>query len=148
MSALTDYLHDVLSTTGLSDPRLIATELLDRIPEEARADALVEVLAPWVSVAMSRERMLQPIRLGTSSSKVAAVRSDWQSRLNTPLNVAGGWKRLAECTADDLRLVADDLDERARRMVAKADYYRELANHIPAGGTVGMLAADPVGVAA
>lgn len=149
MSALTEYLHDVLATTSLSDPKAIAAALLERIPEEARADALTEVLAPWVQVAISRDRMLSPVRLGsTHSAKVAAVRLDWQSRLSTPLNVAGAWKRLAECTAADLRVVATELQERAHRMVAKADYYLELADHVPEGGTVGMLSDDPVGVAA
>lgn len=148
MTALTLYLHQVLETTTFSDPRAIAEEMLTRIPEESRADALAEVLAPWVTTQMSRERMLRPAPLAGGSSKVAAIRSDWQARLNTPLRVGDSWKRLADCSAADLRWVVADLRVRADRMIAKADYYADLADHIPAGGTVGMLAADPVGVAA
>lgn len=149
MSALTEYLRQVLATTKLSDPRSIAAEMLNRIPEESRADALAEVLAPWVQTAMSRRRMLNPVPIsGSGSAKVDAVRSDWQARLNTPLNVGGEWKRLADCTADDLHQVAADLRVMADRLTSKADYYDDLAQHIPAGRTVGSLTADPVGVAA
>lgn len=147
--SVSDCLRQVLETTSLSDPRAIAAEMLDRIPRAARGAVLAQVLPLWVQGQVSRRRLLSPVAAApVPSPKVAAVRDDWAVRLNTPLCVDGLWKRLADCTANDLRTVAASLRALAAKTAAKADYYVELADLVPAGGTVGMLTADPWGAAA
>lgn len=143
---LNDMLTEVLNTTKLNDPREVAAELLRRIPTQLRVVVLSQILAPWVRDEMSRRRMLPSV--GVGSAKVAAVRADWENRLNTPLRVGDGWKRLADCTASDLYRVSTDLRVMASRSLEKAAYYENLAAHVPEGGTVGMLAAEPKELAA
>lgn len=143
-----ELLNSVLDETLLTSPRDLAVALLERIPEDSYPDFLAEILPPWVQHELSRRRLLNVrplIQHNTASSKVAAVR-DWAARLKTPLKVGDEWKRLADCTRDDLLTVASSLRESALRSIAKAEYYEDLAASVPQGGTVGLLTSDPVGV--
>lgn len=151
MSDLKDLVRQVLADTSLSDPRDVAAEVVHRLRgAAAMRGALSEALVVYVRTSFTRDRMLPQSKTTTPapSSKVAAVRSDWQHRLLTPVAVEGVWKRLGECTADDLRSVAAALREHAAQTSAKADYYDALADVLPAGAVVSDLATDPLGVAA
>lgn len=149
---LSGLIRQVLADTDLSDPREVAAEVSRRLRGAAALrDALMEALPVYVRTQFTRDRLL-PRDLDTApvivSSKVAAVRSDWQRRLETPVVVDGVWKRLGECTSADLLAVASALRVQAAQSVAKAEYYETLAAKVPAGGVVSDLAADPLGVAA
>jgi hypothetical protein len=149
---LTSHLYAVLSGSALTEPRAIADELQRRIPRTERSSALTEALVAWVRVALSQRRMLPPQAImgdpsgQTTSAKVARVRHDWQARLQTPLLVGDTWKRLADCDAVDLRMVAHDLRARASQLVSKADWYEALADAVTEqgpGATVAALPGDP-----
>lgn len=148
MSALTECLRDVLDSTELADPRLIAEEMLTRIPDELKVETLQAALASWVRQELGRQRMLSPVSASGFSAKVAAIRADWQHRLRERVCVGEVWKELGDCTPADLRTMAADLRAMAAKLTGKADYYDELASHVPAEGTVRDLAADPIGAAA
>jgi hypothetical protein len=104
----------------------------------------------YVRTQFTRDRMIPQSHdvSPVPSSKVAAVRSAWARRLETPVFVGSAWKRLGECTAEDLRVVASALRSQAEQAVVKADYYEALASSLPAGAVVSDLASDPLAVAA
>lgn len=140
-------IHDVLADTTATTPHDIAVEVLKRIPDAAAA--LAEALPVYVQVCLSRARMLTPSSDGATTSfrgvsRASRIRDDWDRRLQTPLWVGDEWKRLADCTADDLRTVAAELRDKAEKVLAKADWYEHLAALLPAGATVGSLSAAAV----
>lgn len=164
MKTTNEFIRYALENTTLTDPRDVAGEvlhLLDRAHDQgegpaAYRDALAEVLPTYVSVEFSRTRMLNPVavvvddvtpvREPAGSAKVAACRNDWNARKNTPVWLPDGWKRLADCTADDLLTLAATLRDRAEKVAAKAAWYEALADALPEGATVAALDTDPTAV--
>lgn len=148
---LKTVVRQVLTETGLSDPHEVAAEVARRLRGPDVRAALAEALVVYVRVQFSRDRRLPQLGVSASqvvSSKVTACRDEWARRLQTPVGVGGVWKHLAECTADDLRVVAASLRRHAVQAAVKAEWYEALAASLPAGAVVGDLTADPVGVAA
>lgn len=141
-------IREVLEETTLTEPHAVADEVIRRLPLNARAAALAEVLPTFVRTAFSRARMVTPEplegagaptplkRKPQSSSKVAACRDDWAAKKQTPVLVGATWKRLGECTNVDLLLLADSIRARAAKMAAKADWYEMLAGSLAPGETV------------
>lgn len=143
-TAVRDAIAAVLESTDLSDPHEIAAEVVRRLSAKELRSALTEVLPDFVRVTMSRGRMLNPAPLAPkSSSKVAACRTHWATRLVTPLFVDGAYKRFGDCTAVDLKAVSLSLRVSADRSNAKADYYDSVAAALPEGATVSVLGEDP-----
>ncbi len=137
-----------LESTDATDPHDIADVMLAGMDAGEAAEALAEALPVWVRTEMSRTRMLTPTVLHESDStnhagsvSVARVRSDWQTRLRTPLRVGGAYKRLGDCDAVDLRTVAEQLRRNARRTQSKAQWYEDLADAVASLG-LGATAAD------
>ncbi|MGN8689856.1 hypothetical protein ACTND8_08130 [Atopobiaceae bacterium HCP3S3_F7] len=159
-----ERIRRLLDNTELSNPHDVAGALLNELdntlPIAARADlyraTLAEVLPTYVGVEFSRTRMLNPVavvvddvtpvREPAGSAKVAACRNDWNARKNTPVWLPNGWKRLADCTADDLLALAATLRDRAEKVAAKAAWYEALADALPEGATVAALDTDPTAV--
>ena len=145
---LRSLVHQVLTETSLSDPREVAVEVASRLRGPSLRAALLEALAVYVRVTFGRDRMLSQDSPAGASSKVAAVASDWARQVLTPVAVDGVWKRLGECTADDLRAIAASLRSMADQTLSKAEWYEDLASALPAGAVVADLDADPLAVAA
>lgn len=157
---LAALIAEVLDETSATDPTAITAELLKRIDDPLAA--LAEALPVFVRTQLSRSRMLSPLddpqtadrghgdtdahcpAAPVGYSRATRIRDSWAARLNTPLRVGDEWKRLADCTAADLRTVAADLRERAAKSLAKADWYDDLAAMLPKGATVASLAAEQV----
>lgn len=134
-----ELIKNTLDNTDLADPHEVAVAVAAQIPPNAMGAALKEVLPVYIKVRYSLSRMktsAQSAPRPAGSPKVALVRSAWERQKNTPLNVGGEWKRLGECTASDLLVVAEQLRTNAAKSIAKAEYYERLADAIPAGGTV------------
>jgi len=143
-----EAIAEVLASTPLSDPREIAAKVLERLPESDYREALEVVLPSYVVKVFSQARLLtsvpMPVRSGhVGSPMVAMVRNAWATRLATPLLVGDDWKTLGECTALDLKLVAESLRENADKSLMKASYYEQIAAALPAGATVSTLTEDP-----
>jgi hypothetical protein len=173
MTFLRDIVNDLIETTNLSDPHDIADEVIAGLAtEEDRALALKEAVPVFVRQTLSLRRLASPpvtttaattttttatppvttpafkppVRSGHDnySHNVAVVRDAWQDRLDTSLAVGVGvYKRLRECTAEDLKWHAKSLRTLADRTYGKADFYEKIAAAIPAGGTVNDLKSDP-----
>lgn len=151
MSTLSDLVRDVLDETDATTPDEIASEMFTRIGDPAAA--LTEALPLFVRVTLSRMRMLSPLDASPDQddkttpqqvTRASRIRDDWAARLETPLRVGDEWKRLADCTAADLRTVAESLRGKAAKSLAKADWYDRLATMVPVGGTVASLTAAAV----
>ena len=158
--SITDLIRATLEETDATTPAEIASEVLSRV-SDPRA-ALAECLPTFVQVSLSRSRMLSPLDDPQTAdrgqtrrdahapgapvgySRATRIRDSWAARLSTPLRVGDEWKRLADCTAADLRIVADDLRARAAKSLAKADWYDSLAAMLPKGATVAALTAEQV----
>lgn len=142
---VSDAISRAVTKAVAVDPKTVASQVLaDLTPEQYEA-ALVEVLPSYVRLVFSRRRMLTPevadvLPKTAGSSKVAAVRRDAQSRyvrmLETPIPVESGWKRLADCTRDEVLSYADALHEQAEATEAKALWYERLAGRLSDGQRV------------
>lgn len=157
---VSDLIRAVLDETAATTPAEIAREVLARVSDPQAA--LAECLPTFVQVSLSRSRMLSPLDEPQTAdrgqvsadaqtapapvgySRATRIRLSWEDRLNTPLRVGEAWKRLADCTADDLRTVAESLRGRAAKSLAKADWYDDLAAKLPKGATVAVLTAEQV----
>ena len=158
--------QEILSTTNLSDPVEIATRILAEMDPADYESALRECIPPMVRISLAASRSLvlnppsgripsspiSPISRDTGggvfrpvhSPKLAAIAENaWQRRLEQSLCVNGTYKRLRECTKDDLLDVALSLKSQAEASLTKASYYEKLAAAVPEGQTLGVLKADP-----
>lgn len=158
--SIADLIRAVLDETCATTPTEIACEVLARVTDPRAA--LAECLPTFVQVSLSRSRMLSPLDDPQTAdrghfegethalpapvgySRATRIRLSWEDRLNTPLRVGEVWKRLADCTADDLRVVAESLRGRAAKSLAKADWYDGLAAKLAKGATVADLTAEQV----
>lgn len=147
-----DLIDAVLAGGGDADPHAVSRAVLGRIPPRRMAAALAEVLPVFVRVTYSQRRMLPqpapaPVVDGKgrkfASPRLAMRRSEWERMKAAPVAVGGTWKRLADCTRDDLLAVESDLRVRADMTAAKADWYAELAKSLAPGQTVADLDTDP-----
>ncbi len=166
-----DLIDQYLSESRDSDPGIIATNVLELIDDRPFA-ALEIVLPVYVRSYLQQRRGIPQERpepeddtvkvefeydlsddestprikstSSARSTRVAAVKNDWLRQLQTPLYVGSEWKRLAECTSEDLLLVAGDLRKAAESNLTKAAYYENLAALVPEGKVLGDLEQNPL----
>jgi hypothetical protein len=123
----------VITTSPAADPAVLAAELLDRIPAGSERLVLEQCLRDVVRQVIhdSRPSMLVPDASTPNKSwKVQGVRDAWQRALRDLYHVgpdASDWKRLADCTRDDLLFAAAERREHAARTLAKAEQLDRLA---------------------
>ena len=162
---LSALIRETLSRSREPDPHVIARRLFARIPQEHRDAALVACLGDRVRIEIGRQRMhangLVPATDQRSAdTHISGVgggdrvgRSKW-SRLAPALkqrySVGGEWKMLADCTAEDCELIAEEYARRAAEQAAVEARFRELAKRLRAAGvaTVADLGATDLEVAA
>lgn len=152
---LKQYLRTVLKETDLTDPKDIAAELLERLPEGGERDLLLSLLVGYVHRYVVNDRgrtsptgkgnlSLLPAPNGTSfsgaapstqgqgykqaSSKVSAIREGWQRHLRARIHTEGGWKFFADLTYDDFMFAAAERQLQADRNMAQARRFRHWAD--------------------
>ena len=140
---LQDLIRQTEEATGLVNPHDIAAKTLVAIDDADLRDALSLTLPAYVRRLVTTQR--RPCDLGheseepprrqqpARSAKVTAVRS-WHARvLAQAVDVSGyhgQWKRLAECTRDELLAVAAHRRGLAAANVATAERYEALARRM------------------
>jgi hypothetical protein len=119
--------RDVVRTSLVADPGLIADDLFARILPADYEAALQQALRHFVRQVLSEERSHPQIHSPAGpgvSAKRQMIADGWQRRLRDRLSVADGeWKFLGDCTAVDLQFAADYRREQAARNRAKAAQY-------------------------
>jgi hypothetical protein len=133
--SLSALIRDVVDTTAFVGPDEVAAEVARRIPKSHKDAVLATCLRSHVHTAITQIRStngrLAP--LPTRSAKGDAIRA-WATeqrtrRLSEQLHVGPGeWKLLADCTAENLRFVAAERMDMARRCEASASTYNALAD--------------------
>lgn len=125
--------RETLATTPASDPREIASAVFVQIPTNQRAAALVDCLVSVVREVIGSQRphnQPEPSPGAKPGSwKVKGIREEWARYLDTRWHVGEAqWKRLADCTRDDLLFAAHERRVNAERNIAAATELEGLAD--------------------
>ncbi len=118
---LHDLVRAALDDSPEPNPHVIARDLYGRLSEEQRTQLAIEGLAARLSLAARVER-------GASVDTPQAPRvgpSKWDR--HERYAVAGEWKMLGDCTAEDCDVLAREREEQAERLSAWAARFRALA---------------------
>ncbi len=121
--------REVLDSTRIADPGLLADEVVRQIPKSAVADVLRITLREYVRVVIGQERMKAPAAPTPQQQQTKATRiNHWSRVLNRRECVAEGvWKLFADLTRDDLLALAEGRRQQAQQLAAKADHYDRMA---------------------
>ena len=147
---LRDLVKDVLRSSDDADPHRVAEQVLGRIGNSDYREALRQSLGQYVRVVSDSMRGSTPEApavkpkggAGPSSWKNgAAIREDWQRRLDDRIHGADGWMRVREMSSDDCLFVADYRDKLATDNASAARFWRSVDRTLDEHGvkTVGEL---------
>lgn len=141
---LNEYVKATLATTTKNDPREIAAEVLASIPDEDLRECLGDALAPYMQwhITKSRRGIPTPDKLEEDlkpvapvrSAKVNAIRDHWAKFLEERVQVNGNWKKVADCTVQDVQALARERREVAAKNMAHARRFEKLAEDMQAQG--------------
>jgi hypothetical protein len=119
-------IRDALERWKEPDPHVVARRLLAKIPPGERDRLVLHGLTERVTLMVRVERQ-------SGGNTPRQGRSRWQ-RFAQRVNVAGEWKRLGDCTAEDVDWLAADRAEESARLAAVAQQFRMLAAQMRAAG--------------
>lgn len=141
---LNDYVKATVATTTQNDPREIAAEVLASIPDEDLRECLGDALGPYMQwhITKSRRGIPTPEKLEEDlkpvapvmSAKVNAIRDHWAKFLAERVQVNGTWKKVADCTVQDVQALARERREVAAKNMAHAKRFEKLAEDMQAQG--------------
>jgi hypothetical protein len=153
--------REVLRGTTMTDPSDIAREINRRIADDDCRTALRQALRGYVREEITRLRRhpgpeeTEPIsnvtlfvsgnapaaqkpaaaRPPARSVKVAGIRDWWSAKLRELTHVGESeWRRLGDCSFEDLMFAAAERHEHAARNAARAAWYEQLAETVQAAG--------------
>lgn len=152
---LRKLVREVCDTSEIADPAQLAKEVNGRLKRQERDAALEACLPLFVQTVLGQMRMSTHRPEPTApqeSRKVRGIREAWRRMLRDRISVGpneGDWKFLSDCTGTDLDYAASIREEHARRNMARAEQYRQLAELLEEHGvtTVGELPDDTLGSA-
>lgn len=126
---LRSIVREVLTSSTIADPGVVAEEVLRRVPSRMLKQALQQALRLYVRQVISEVRVSRPpVASSNRSAKVSGIRDGWQRRLRDRVHCGdGNWKFLAECTYEDLLAAAGERRQLAERNLAWARQYDEWA---------------------
>jgi hypothetical protein len=133
--SLSALIRNVVDSTAFVGPDEVAAEVARLIPNDYKDAVLTTCLRSHVHTALTQIRSgngrLAP--LPTRSAKGDAIRvwgiEQRDRRLTEQLHVGPGeWKLLVDCTAENLRFVAAERMDMARRCESAASTYTALAD--------------------
>src|SRR5690348_6392206 len=105
VDTLRSRIRKIQDDTGLLDPHQIAPKLVGLLSQ----DEIVDAVASYIRVLMNTSRRGAVAATPQASAKVAAVQSWYEKMIDQVVDVSGDqgqWKRLAECTRDDILAIA------------------------------------------
>jgi hypothetical protein len=121
--------------SGEIEPALVSKLVLGSLPPAEQETALAEALSAYVRQVLSHDRPKGGFTLALRDSSRGAVNSGNSDRvrrireamLDSAYAVAGCRKRLRDCTAGDLVVIALGMESQAGKLAAKAEEFRFLA---------------------
>jgi hypothetical protein len=147
--------NEVFDSTSATDPRDIAAEVAQLVPDEDLRLALTDALEVYVRLTITRRRTTNAIvgvtsynsaaphpvsaqrpsrdslsggtQPQTTATKQGAIRDRWAQALRDLVHVEGEYKTLGECTYDDLMFAVAERRKLATQNNAAADRYERLA---------------------
>lgn len=144
--------RDVIRTTDAVGPDSVAEQVHARIPAKQRDAALVEALVEVARQVLTRERSgpVEPLPglyespRPNRSRKVAGIRAHARALRDQVAVGERTWKRLGDCTFDDLQHAAEVRERMAASNANRAAQYRALAEVLGRSGasTVAELSDD------
>jgi hypothetical protein len=128
---LSQLIRLVTESDESGDPRRIAQRVADLAPPEQLREYLAVALVGAVRTTLVQRRntaihQVNRVAQGAASAKLAQRRDWWACLLAAPVNVAGGWKTVGDCTTLDLRHAETHRRELAAQTLRHADFYRLL----------------------
>lgn len=134
--SLDALIRDALTDSRAADPYAVVDAVLDAIPARLRAEYLREAIVARVPSVVARVRTNStPAITPGRSVKQSLIRDEWwPSFLQQRVQVGDGWKFLADCTAGDLRMVAEMRRVKAQELLFRAEQFDLLADRMDAQG--------------
>lgn len=121
-----------LSAHGSPDPRAVATRVIEKLSAEEYRAALEIALPSYVRVVNNAHRS-PSVGNPSRSAKVGAIRA-WHERMLLaevdPSGSGNDWKRLGDCTRDDVLALAAHRRKIADENRAAAQRYERLASEM------------------
>lgn len=124
--------RDLLHKSKAANPHALSGTLLTKIPKTDRDGVLTFLLGHYLrnvagEMRAAAEAPSETTANSAKSWKVQGVRDGWARILEQRVNNGAEWKFLGDCTADDLRAIADLRRELAAKSLAVADQFTEYA---------------------
>lgn len=147
MTAIADQIRAFADEHHLDDPRDIADKILPALPADVRDHIIRAGVAAYIRTTLNASRhdaITNALPARGRSAKVSTVRDWWARMCDSRVSVADGWKRIGDCTIDDLAYCAGERRTEAARVIAHAERYERLAAMLTEHGvhTVRELPAD------
>lgn len=140
MSELREIIREVIAKSDDLSVESLTIQTLSRISDSERARLFVESVPAVVASELHNTRFacrevrpVKPVQT-VRSAKVAAIRDDWQRRLDAVYATPTGNKRLGDFSSDDLRALADTCARMAEMNRAKAAHFAGLAELVASQG--------------
>lgn len=149
---LSTVVDQMLRTNPGVDPRVLAEKIVAQIPGRDLRSVLMLLMPRFVDdrrrLNLSRNPIVgghpekgnwsgkkdtaqQAARLRSARShKSALIRESFQRWLDDNININGAYKRLGDCTYDDLMAAAELRSTQSRALAKKADDYRHVAHEV------------------
>lgn len=121
-----------------ADPAAIANEVMQLVPNDAVRD--LALMGVHYAVRQEITRSRRPSLETVAVKSVRVGKSRWKRHqifidgLGDRLAVAGVWKMVADCTADDLEAYAEEQEARASSLAATARIARDQAEALRSSG--------------
>ena len=157
-----DIIREVIADTGYTDPRDIAKIVAERTPEHMLREWYEQAIIPDIRAEHLRRRkqsanakvaavVAKAERAGrkvSARTKADLVRETWLSKVSAGVSVNGEWKRLADCSYDEVLRLEEARYEAADDVRAEGQRFGKLAAAMSEHGvlTAGELPAE-VGLA-
>lgn len=157
---MTFDLNEAIETalgSELNSPHEIADKVFPAIPANEIPTLARRLLSGYVREYLQARRASNPVLGGARetpdgasttaprpSAKLAARRAGWPGWMLDRVHIGHGtWRRLGECTRDDLLFAAGERDTMAASNSAKAERFRTLAAKLEAHGAATVSALPP-----
>lgn len=143
--SLRAIVRETLNDSTLTDPRQLATIILERLEDHQLRDALAQILPEYVRIVIGVDRSHAPgypLAVDGTTNTAAPNRSwkvealqDYGRLLRQRIHIPNtGWKFLADCGPEDLFGAAAERRDIATQTLVVADRYERLGKAVEHAG--------------